>query len=255
VTGIRIIPCLLLSGRGLVKTIRFRSPRYIGDPINAVRIFNDKEVDELVFLDIGATVQGTQPDFELLSDIASEAFMPFAYGGGITTLDQAKRLIGIGVEKVIVNTAAVGNLRLIEELSGRLGRQSTVVAIDVARSMLGRYDVVTRSGTKKVGRDPVVWAQEVQAAGAGEIIINSVERDGTMSGYDLDLISSITAAVSVPVVACGGAGGLQDLVAAVKVGGASAVAAGSIFVYHGRHQAVLITYPSRAELTELFVGL
>lgn len=246
-----MIPCLLLRGRGLVKTVRFRDARYVGDPINAVRIFNDKGVDELVFLDIAATFNGIEPNYPLLVDIAAEAFMPFAYGGGVRSVEQARRLVGMGVEKVIVNTAALDRPGLVEEMAGVLGSQSVVVAIDVHRGLLGRYDVTSRSGTQRHGLDPVSWAVRVEALGAGELLLTSIERDGQMTGYDNDLVRRVSASVRIPVVACGGAGTLAHMSDAVHKGGASAVAAGSMFVYHGKHRAVLITYPSRDELASI----
>jgi cyclase len=250
----RVIPCLLLKNGGLVKTRGFAEPKYVGDPINAVKIFNEKEVDELVFLDISATPAGRPPSFDLIRDIAAEAFMPFAYGGGVTSVEEVKRLVGLGAEKVVVDSAAVARPALVREAAEVVGSQSLVVAIDVKRSLLGRYEVVTRSGTRRTGLDPVAWAQQAESLGAGEILVNSVDRDGTMKGYDVALLRKVTGAVRVPVVACGGAGGLGDLRAAVVEGGASAVAAGSLFVFHGRHRAVLITYPDHRELEQLFAG-
>jgi cyclase len=250
----RVIPCLLLKNGGLVKTRGFAEPKYVGDPINAVKIFNEKEVDELVFLDISATPAGRAPSFELIRDIAAEAFMPFAYGGGVTSVEEVKRLVGLGAEKVVVNSAAVARPELVREAAEVVGSQSLVVAIDVKRSLLGRYEVVTHSGTRRSGLDPVAWAQQVESLGAGEILVNSVDRDGTMKGYDLALLRKVTGAVRVPVVACGGAGGLADLRAAVAEGGASAVAAGSLFVFHGKHRAVLITYPDYRDLEQLFAA-
>jgi imidazole glycerol-phosphate synthase subunit HisF len=246
----RVVPCLLLSGPGLVKTRRFRDPRYVGDPINAVKLFNDKEVDELVFLDITATARGSGPPFELLGRIASEAFMPFCYGGGITTVAQVQQLLAMGVEKVSLNTAAHADQRLVTEASQLAGAQSVVVAIDVARDWLGRERVVTDGGRKKLPGDPVATAVRMQEAGAGELLVTSVDREGTGKGYDLDLISRIARAVDIPVVANGGASGLADLRAA-RLAGASAVAAGSLFVFVGPHRAVLINYPTQAQLAEV----
>lgn len=247
----RVIPCLLLRNGGLVKTVRFESPRYVGDPINAVRIFNKKEVDELIFLDISATAAARGPNFELIRDIASEAFMPFGYGGGVASVEDVRRLVGIGVEKVVLNAAAMQRPSLISDAAEVAGSQSVVVSIDVKRSLLGRYEVVTHNGQRRTGRNPVDWAREVEALGAGEIVVNSVDRDGTMKGFDIALLRQVTAAVGVPVVACGGAGSLEDFAAAIREGGASAVAAGSLFVFHGKHRAVLITYPEYAELEKL----
>ena len=243
----RVIPCLLLRNNGLVKTVKFREPKYVGDPINAVRILNDKEVDELAFLDISATPAGRGPNFELIADIASEAFMPFAYGGGITTLEQVQQLYATGVEKVILNTAAAADPSLVSRAADLAGSQSVVVSIDVRKSWLGKYGVYTRSGTQEQKIDPVNHAVRMEAAGAGEILLTSVDRDGTMSGYDLDLVAAVSRAVSIPVVASGGAGSVLDFRQAIG-SGASAVAAGSLFVFHGKHRAVLITYPEYAEL-------
>lgn len=247
----RVIPCLLLRNGGLVKTIKFRDPKYIGDPINAVRIFNEKEVDELVFLDISATPAGRGPNFELLADIASEAFMPFGYGGGITRLDQIKRLFALGIEKVILNTAAFDAPGLVSEAAGAAGRSSVVVSMDVRRNWLGKHTVVTQCGQFDTKLDPVGYARKMERIGAGELLLNSIDRDGTMSGFDLELISQVAEAVSVPVVAVGGAGELGHFRQAADKG-ASAVGAGSMFVFHGKHRAVLITYPTYQQLNQLF---
>lgn len=248
---IRVIPCLLLRSGGLVKTVKFRDPKYVGDPINAVRIFNEKEVDELVFLDIAATPAGKGPNFELLESIAGEAFMPFGYGGGITTVEQIKRLYGMGIEKIVLNTAAQSQPSLVADAASIAGSSSVVVSIDVRRSWLGRYGVHTNSGQRDTGRDPVEYAEEMVRNGAGEILLNSIDRDGTLSGYDLELIAMVAKAVNVPVVAVGGAGELRHFREAVDHG-ASAVSAGSVFVFHGRHRAVLITYPDYQDLEKLF---
>lgn len=247
----RVIPCLLLRDGGLVKTVGFGSPRYVGDPINAVRIFNDKEVDELVFLDIGATPSGSGPNFELLADIATEAFMPFAYGGGVASLEQAKRLFALGVEKVVINTAAARTPGLITAVADVAGSSSVVASIDVRRNWLGQYSVCVSGGREGCRMDPVAQAQEMARRGAGEILLNSIDRDGRQSGYDLELIGRVSGAVSIPVVAVGGAGNLTHFREAVDHG-ASAVGAGSLFVFHGKHRAVLITYPERKELEDLF---
>lgn len=244
----RVIPVLLLRGKGLVKTVKFKDPKYIGDPINSVRIFNEKEVDELVFLDITATPEGRGPDFELLADIAGEAFMPMAYGGGIASLDQVQRVIALGFEKVVIDTAAYGAPQLIREAVAVYGSQSIVGCVDVRRTLLGRYELHSHAGKTRQSVGLVEHVSALEQLGVGEIIVNSVDRDGTQSGYDLKLLQKVSSAVSVPVVACGGASGLDDFVAAVEHGGASAVAAGSLFVFMGPHRAVLINYPDRAEL-------
>lgn len=244
----RVIPVLLLRGKGLVKTVKFKDPKYIGDPINSVRIFNEKEVDELVFLDITATPEGRGPDFELLADIAGEAFMPMAYGGGISSLDQVQRIFGLGFEKVVIDTAAYGSPQLIREAAAIYGSQSIVGCVDVRRTLLGRYELYSHAGKRQQPVGLVDHVVALEQLGIGEIIVNAVDRDGTQSGYDLKLIKQVSSVVSVPVVACGGASGIDDFVSAVKDGGASAVAAGSLFVFVGPHRAVLINYPDRAEL-------
>ena len=246
----RVIPCLLLRNLGLVKTVKFKDPKYLGDPINIVRIFNDKEVDELVFLDITATVENKRPPFSLLARITSECFMPLCYGGGVRSLEDMKALFNLGIEKVAVNSCAVENPAFIQAAADLFGSQSVIVSIDVKRNRQGRYEVFTHSGKKATGLDPVKFAAEMEEQGAGELLLSSIDRDGTMQGYDIEIIRRVSGAVSIPVVACGGAGRVQDLVAAVKQGGASAAAAGSMFVFQGPHRAVLITYPTYQELQE-----
>ncbi|MCJ8166405.1 AglZ/HisF2 family acetamidino modification protein [Pontibacter sp. E15-1] len=244
----RVIPCLLLRGQGLVKTVKFKDPKYVGDPINAVKIFNDKEVDELIFMDITATIEKRGPNFKMISEIAAECFMPFGYGGGISHIDEVRRIINVGAEKVILNTAAHLNPNLIEEAAAQFGSQSIVVAIDIKKSIFGKAEVFIESGQKKVRISPVDLAKRVEQLGAGEIIVNSIDRDGTGEGYDIDLLNKISSSVHIPIVASGGAGKLADFREAKTRGGASAVAAGSMFVFHGKHRAVLITYPEYAEL-------
>jgi cyclase len=235
-----------------VKTVRFKEPRYLGDPVNAVRILNEKEVDELVFLDIAASPEGRGPDEQIIGELASECFMPLAVGGGITSVEQMRRLLRLGVEKVIVCTAAVENPPLVAAGAAELGSQSVVVALDVRRKLFGSYEVVTRCGTRRTGKEPVALAKEMEQQGAGEILVNAIDRDGTMSGYDVELTRRVADAVSVPVIACGGAGKLDDLVEVARDGNAAGVAAGSLFVYHGPHRAVLISFPSQAELARAF---
>lgn len=246
----RIIPCLLLRGNGLYKTVRFKNPVYVGDPINTVRIFNEKEVDEVVLLDFEASRNGRVPDFEKIREIASEAFMPMSYGGGVTTVEQAKRILALGVEKIILNSAAVETPGLVNELAAAVGSQSVVVAVDARKNLFGRYQTTWKNTEKSKATHPVQWAQEVCALGAGEILLNLVDRDGTGQGYDLELIREMAAAVSVPVVACGGAASNKNLAEALKAG-ASGAAAGSMFVFHGKHRAVLISYPAPAEIDSL----
>jgi len=232
----------------LVKTVKFKDGRYVGDPMNAVRIFNQKEVDELVFLDISATTGRRGPDFDLLRDIAGEAFMPMAYGGGVTSVDHVTTLCAMGFEKVIIGSAGYHTPTLISDAASRVGSSSVVGCIDVRRTLLGRYELVSASATKKEPAGVVEHVQTLERLGVGEILVNAVDRDGTQTGYDLKLIRMVSDAVRVPVIACGGARGIDDFAAAVAEGGASAVAAGSLFVFVGPHRAVLINYPERAAL-------
>lgn len=246
----RVIPCLLLKNEGLVKTVKFKDPKYLGDPINIVRIFNDKEVDELIFLDILATVENRRPNFDLLGKITSECFMPLGYGGGIRDMDDVKKLLAIGVEKFVLNTSAVENPALIRAAAEHAGSQAVVISMDVRKTLFGKYEVFTRAGKKGTGLDPVKFATDMEQQGAGEIFLNSIDRDGTMQGYDLDLIRRVSEAVRVPVVACGGAGNVVHLAEAVKAG-ASAAAAGSLFVFQGPLRGVLISYPAQDELKQV----
>jgi cyclase len=244
------MPCLLLSGSSLVKTIRFKNPTYVGDPVNAVNIFNQKEVDEVIVLDITATAQRRPPPFQLISEIATECFMPLTYGGGVRTLEDMDRLYRSGVEKVALNTVAAEDPQLVRAAAERFGTQAVVVSIDAKRKRRG-YRVCTNAGRRELRVDPADHAVEAQRLGAGEILLTSIDRDGTLEGYDTELIRSVTSRVNVPVVACGGAGRVEDFKLAVNEGGASAVAAGSIVVFHGRNRAVLINFPARAELEQL----
>jgi len=244
----RIIPVLLLAGKGVIKTKRFSARTYIGDPINAVRIFNEKEVDEIIILDIEATPQGRDPEYGLIQEIVSEAFMPVCYGGGINSVEQASALIRSGVEKVSLNTSALINPKLICDLAYELGSQSVVGSIDVKKSLFSKYQVVTRCGSQKQRVDLIEYAKNLESAGVGEIMIGSIDRDGTQSGYDLQLVKSVSDAVSVPTIAVGGAKELADFSEVINLAGASAAAAGSAFVYYGKFNAVLINYPSQAEL-------
>lgn len=244
----RVMPCLLLKAGRLVKTIKFKNPGYVGDPINAVRIYNDKEVDDLIVLDIGATVDGTPVQTDLLSRIAGECFMPLAYGGGLRSVEEARRVMKLGVEKVIFNTSAWERSEVLRDAAREFGAQAVVASIDVRRKILGRYEVCVANGSRGTGMDPVEYAKRMEQLGAGEILLNAIDRDGTMEGYDLELIRRVTAAVGVPVIAAGGAGSVEHFREAVTIGGADAVAAGAMFVFHGPHRAVLITYPPRAAL-------
>jgi cyclase len=243
-----------LKGTGLVKTVRFKEPKYVGDPRNAVKIFNEKEVDELVVLDIKATTEGGRPRFELIREIVSEAFMPVAYGGGIRTLEDARAVLSLGVEKIVLNSHAIENPAFVREAGESFGSQSVMVCIDVKRGFFGKYEVFSHGGTRGWKIDPVTFARTMERMGAGELIVNSIDRDGTMAGYDLELVKAVAGAVKVPVIACGGAGTVEDFGKAVAQGGASAVAAGSMFVFHGRHRAVLISYPDPGTLKRIFAG-
>jgi imidazole glycerol-phosphate synthase subunit HisF len=247
----RVIPCLLLRGKGLVKTTRFKEPKYVGDPINAIKIFNDKEVDELVLLDISASKEGRGPAFTVIEEVASECFMPLAYGGGIRSVEEARRILKLGVEKVVFNSTAWRQPEVLRDAAREFGAQAVVASIDVRRKLFGRYEVCIDNGTKPTGMDVVEFARRMEDHGAGEILLTAIERDGMMQGYDLDLISKVSAAVGIPVIASGGAGSMAHMKAAVEKGGASAVAAGALFVFHGPHRAVLITYPKREELEQV----
>jgi cyclase len=245
---IRVIPVLLIQNGGLVKSIKFKNHKYVGDPINAVKIFNEKEVDEIVILDISATKEKRKPNIAQISDIAGEAFMPLSYGGGITTLEEVKEILYQGAEKVILNTSALDRMVLITQIAEQFGSQSAVVSIDVKKDWLGNYKVYKNNGSKRTSLTPVDFAKQVEAAGAGEIILTSIDRDGTYEGFDIDLIKQVTEAVNIPVVACGGASELNDFTKAICEGGASAVAAGSFFVFQKPLRAVLINYPSQLKL-------
>jgi cyclase len=244
----RFIPMLLLRGSGLYKTVKFKNETYVGDPINAVRIFNDKAVDELILLDIAAHRSDAGPNFELIADIASEAFVPLCYGGGVTRLDHFERLFKLGIEKVAVNSAARGEMTLVSDAARVFGSQSVVVGIDVRRSLFGRHERHLRSGTVNTKQTAVDAARRAEAAGAGELLLTSVERDGTMQGFDVALTREVADAVRVPVIACGGAGSLADMARVIREGGAASAAAGSLFVFQGKHRAVLITYPDEREI-------
>lgn len=251
----RLIPCLLVHNGGLVKTVNFGNPKYVGDPINAVRIYNEKEVDELVVLDIDATANGAEPDYQLISHLASECRMPLCYGGGVRTVAQIEKIISLGVEKVAVSSAVVENPKLISDAAIRVGSQSVVVAIDVKKtSLLRRQEVVTHNGSRRTGLNPVEFARQMAELGAGEIVINSVDRDGEMKGYDLDLVEQVRQAVRLPLTVLGGAGSLDDLRELIRRYGIIGAAAGSLFVFKGRYRAVLINYPNRAEKEALLLS-
>jgi imidazole glycerol-phosphate synthase subunit HisF len=246
---IRVIPSLLIHKGGLVKSVQFKNYKYIGDPINAVKIFNEKEVDEIAVIDIDATRDNRPPNFDAIAEIASEAFMPMAYGGGITTLDQIKKILFSGFEKVIVNKLLHTNINVITEAANSIGSQSVVASLDIKKKMFGGYKIYTDNGKNSINIKPEQFAKMVENAGAGEILINNIDADGTYKGFDVNLIQMITSVVHIPVIAMGGASTIEDLKKA-KNAGASAVSAGSMFVLQRPHQAVLISYPSREELKE-----
>ena len=242
----RIIPCLLMHKGGLVKTVGFEKPKYVGDPLNAVRIFNEKEVDELMVLDIDATRQGREPDYALLRNLAAECRMPLAYGGGVNRVEQFERLISLGVEKVAVSSAALADPGLIGKAAARVGRQSVVVVLDVRRKG-AHYEIFTHNGSVATGVEVVDFARRAEASGAGEIVINSIDRDGQMKGYDLDLVRRVRECITLPLTVLGGAGSLADIGALVREWGIVGAAAGSLFVFKGVYRAVLINYPSRQD--------
>jgi cyclase len=246
----RVIPVLLVSDGYLVKPVKFRGDKYIGDPINAVRIFNEKQVDELVICDIDASIKGTGVNYTLIEEIASEAFMPVGYGGGVNSVDEARRITGIGVEKVVLNTASVERPEAISEISNSLGASSTVVSVDAKKRLKGGWDTCVRRASKTTGMSPAEAARRAQDLGAGEILVSSIDRESTFTGYDLKLIESVAAVVTVPIVALGGAGSFADFAPAIAAG-ASGVAAGSVFVLNGKHRAVLISYPTPAQVRSL----
>ena len=243
----RVIPVLLLNNDRLVKTIKFKRPKYIGDPLNAVKIFNDKEVDELIILDIAAK----EPNFHIIEEIATECFMPLTYGGAINSLEHINKLFSIGIEKISLNSLLHFKPNLITEAINQYGSQSIVASIDVKRNIFGKYSVYTKSGSLNTQKEPINFAIQMEDLGVGEIFLNSIDRDGTMEGYDLDLISNITSKINIPLIACGGSGCLEHMKKAINIGKASAVAAGSMFVYHGRHNAVLINYPNQIEINNI----
>lgn len=248
----RVIPCLLVHKGGLVKTVGFDKPKYVGDPLNAVRIFNEKEVDELMVLDIDATMERREPDYALIRNLAAECRMPLSYGGGVRHVEQFERLIGLGVEKVAVSAACFEDPDLVHVASLRVGRQSVAVVLDVRRRG-GRFEVFTHRGTRASGKDVAEVARWAEAQGAGEVVVNSIDNDGAMKGYDLELVRHVRKAVTVPLTVLGGAGSLADIGALVREFRLIGAAAGSLFVFKGVYRAVLINYPPRSE-KDLLVG-
>lgn len=247
----RVIPCLLLNGESLVKTVKFGAYAYIGDPVNTIRIFNELAVDELVFLDITASRQSRSPNFKILEDIANECFMPLAYGGGICDIEDVGRIFGIGFEKVVINSHAVQTPDFIRRVADKFGSQSVIGSIDARKNLFGRYEVFTHGGTRKASRSPLEWAQELERLGAGELLLTSMDQEGTWSGFDIKLTESVTSKVNVPVIASGGAGTVRHIGEVVRKGGASAVAVGSMVVFQGKDLGVLVNFPGKKELEDV----
>lgn len=248
----RIIPSLLIHDNGLVKTVNFKSPKYVGDPINAVKIFNEKAVDELAIFDIDATVLGKEPNYSLIERLASQSMMPLCYGGGVKTVEQAQCIFSLGIEKIALSSAVLHNPKLITEISNRVGAQSVIVVLDVKKKLLGGYEVYTHNGKKSTGINPFKFVEEAQKLGAGEIVINSIDKDGVMKGYDLDLIAKVREKISLPMTVLGGAGSLDDIEKVIDQHGVIGVAAGSLFVFKGPYKAVLINYPTQLEKNKIF---
>tara|TARA_B110000003_G_scaffold186907_1_gene185744 strand:+ start:275 stop:1051 length:777 start_codon:yes stop_codon:yes gene_type:complete len=247
----RIIPSLLIHEKGLVKSTKFKDYKYVGDPINAVKIFNEKEVDEIIIVDIDASVNGNEPDYRLIEKLAYECRMPLCYGGGIKTAEQAQRIFALGVEKISISSIAVQNPEIITEIANVVGNQSVVVVLDVKKKLFGGYEIYTHNGTKKTGIDPVEFVQKIEKLGAGEIVINSIDNDGTMKGYDLNLLDLIRDKISLPLTVLGGAGNMNHIGEVIAKHGIIGVAAGSNFIFKGKYRAVLINYPTVKEKIDL----
>lgn len=248
----RIIPSLLLHDKGLVKTVNFKSPKYVGDPINAVRIFNEKEVDELAFFDIDASVLNQEPDYGLIEKLANQSRMPLCYGGGVKTVEQAQRIFSLGIEKIALSSAVIQNPNLISQIADRVGSQSVIVVLDIKKKLLGGYEIYTHNGKKSTGINPIKFAKEVEGLGAGELIINSIDQDGVMKGYDMNLIDKIAESISIPLTVLGGGSSLSDIEKVIDKHGVIGVAAGSLFVFKGPYKAVLINYPTQIEKNRIF---
>lgn len=248
----RIIPVLLVHNKGLVKTLKFKDPKYVGDPINAVKIFNEKEVDEIMVIDIDASSEKREPDFKMIADLAYECRMPLCYGGGIKTTEQALKIHKLGVEKIALSSAAIENPSIVENIASKIGNQSVVVILDIKRKLVGnRYEIFTHNARKATGIDPIEFSIKMEKCGAGEIVINSIDNDGTMKGYDLYLACKIRDKINIPLTILGGAGSLDDMGQLIKEHGIIGVAAGSLFVFKGKYRAVLINYPTALEKENL----
>jgi imidazole glycerol-phosphate synthase subunit HisF len=248
----RITPCLLVHKKGLVKTVQFKEPKYVGDPINAVKIFNEKEVDELIVLDIDATVEGRGPDFDLIKNLAVECRMPFCYGGGVTTIEEAKKIIRLGAEKVALSSAAVNNFDILAKIGKVVGIQSVVVVLDVKKKLLGGYEIFINNGKKGTGIKVKDFIQKLNEVGVGEIVINSIDHDGKMNGYDISLIDLVRETTDIPITVLGGAGSYADIKSIISRYRPIGVSAGSLFVFKGKYKAVLISYPNKQEKKELY---
>lgn len=247
----RIIPCLLVHNKGLVKTIKFKDPKYVGDPINAVKIFNEKEADELMVLDIDATRENREPDYKMIENLARECRMPLCYGGGIKTAEQAQRIFNLGVEKIAISSIAIENEKIIKEIASQVGNQSVVVVLDVKKKLFGGYDVYTNNGKNKTKVDLIKFVEEIQELGIGEIVLNSIDHDGEMKGYDFHLIEMLRPLIHVPLTVLGGAGSLDDVGQLIKKYRIIGASAGSLFVFKGKYRAVLISYPNEDEKNTL----
>jgi imidazole glycerol-phosphate synthase subunit HisF len=248
----RITPCLLVHKKGLVKTVQFKDPKYVGDPINAVKIFNEKEVDELIVLDIDATVEARGPDFDLIKNLAVECRMPFCYGGGVTTVEEAKKIIKLGAEKVALSSAAVNNFDILGKIGKAVGIQSVVVVLDVRKKLLGGYEIFINNGKKATGIKVKDFIQKLNKVGVGEIVINSIDHDGKMNGYDISLIDLVRETTDIPITVLGGAGSYADIKSIISRYRPIGVSAGSLFVFKGKYKAVLISYPNKQEKKELY---
>ena len=251
----RIIPSLLIHDKGLVKTVKFKDHKYIGDPINAVKIFNEKEVDELAIFDIDATVLGNEPNYILIEKLANQSRMPLCYGGGVKTVKQAQKIFSLGVEKIALSSSIIQNPNLITEISEKVGSQSVIVVLDVKKKLLGGYEIYTHNGKKSTGISPIKFAKMAQKFGAGEVIINSIDNDGMMNGFDMNIITKVREEITIPLTVLGGAGNLEDMKKVILKNGIIGVAAGSLFVFRGVYKAVLINYPSKEEKNTIYKSL
>lgn len=248
----RIIPSLLIHDKGLVKTVNFKNPKYVGDPINAVKIFNEKGVDELAIFDIDASALGKEPDYKLIENLALQSRMPLCYGGGVKTVQQAQKIFGLGIEKIAVSSAICQNPNLITDIANKVGSQSVIAVLDVKKKLLGGYEVYINNGKNATGIDALQFVEKLEALGAGEIIINSIDQDGMMKGYDVNLIDKVRQKITIPLTVLGGAGSLEDIKKVIKAHRIIGVAAGSLFVFKGKYKAVLINYPNKTEKENLF---